>query len=194
MTSPDRLDPTSFEDLYQASEDPWAFATSPYERDKYERTVAALGDARCGRVLELGCSIGVLTQQLLPRCDELVAVDASPTAIERARDRLGAADGLTLATAVIPEELPAGPWDVIVASEVLYYFAREPLEALLDRLEADLRPGGRLLAVHWRPATLTYPLLGDDVHAILRERPGLHPVHDETTDHYRLDLLERVAS
>jgi SAM-dependent methyltransferase len=193
MSAPDRLDPASFEDLYQASEDPWAFASSPYERDKYARTLAALGDARFGRVLELGCSIGVFTQQLLPRCDELVALDASPTAIDRARERVGDPDGLTLATAVIPEELPDGPWDLIVCSEVLYYFGREALAGLLDRLEDDLRPGGRLLAVHWRPATLTYPLLGDDVHGILRDRPGLARVHDETTDHYRLDLLERVA-
>jgi SAM-dependent methyltransferase len=194
MTSVDRLDPASFEDLYRACDDPWAFATSPYEQEKYGRTVAALGTARFGRALELGCSIGVLTQRLQTRCDQLVALDASPTAIARARARLGDRPGLTLQPAVIPEELPPGPWDLIVASEVLYYFARDPLHRLLDALEHDLLPGGLLLAVHWRPPTRTYPLRGDDVHTLLREdRPGLAPILTQTTDRYRLDLLERVA-
>jgi SAM-dependent methyltransferase len=192
MTGPglDRLDPESFEALYRATADPWAFATSAYERDKYGRTIAALGDRRFGRALELGCSIGVLTQRLAERCDELVAVDASPTAVDRARERLGERPGLTLAAAVIPEELPRGSWDLIVCSEVLYYFSAAALGGLLDALEHDLRPGGLLLAVHWRPQTRTYPLRGDDVHALLHDRPALAPVHEETTDRYRLDLLE----
>jgi SAM-dependent methyltransferase len=194
MTSVDRLDPASFEDLYRASDDPWGFATSPYEQAKYDRTISTLGSGRFGRALELGCSIGVLTERLLERCDQLVALDASPTAIERARTRLGDRPGLALQIAVLPEELPPGPWDLIVASEVLYYFARDPLHRLLDALEHDLLPGGLLLAVHWRPPTRTYPLRGDDVHGLLREeRPGLAPILSTTTDRYRLDLLERIA-
>jgi cyclopropane fatty-acyl-phospholipid synthase-like methyltransferase len=189
----DRLDPHGFESLYRADEDPWGFATSEYERGKYERTLAALGDARFARGLELGCSIGVLTERLADRCDTLVAVDASPTAVERARARVAEREGLEIQIAVVPEELPPGPWDLIVCSEILYYFGREPLRRLLDALEHDLLPGGLLLAVHWRPPTRTYPLRGDDVHALLRDRASLSPVHAETTERYRLDLLERVA-
>ena len=48
-----------FEALYAADEDPWDFTTSAYERAKYDRTVAALGDRRFARGLEVGCSIGV---------------------------------------------------------------------------------------------------------------------------------------
>jgi SAM-dependent methyltransferase len=187
----DRLDPASFEDLYRADEDPWGFATSPYEDAKYVRTVAALGDRRFTRGLELGCSIGVLTQRLAERCDRLIALDASPTAVARARERLGEREDVELAVAVIPEDLPAGPFDLIVASEILYYFAAPALGALLDALEARLALGGPLLAVHWRRPTRTYPLRGDGVHTLLRERPALRPVHTERTDDYVLDLLER---
>ena len=44
---------------------------------------------------------------------------------------------------------------------------------VLNELSARLAPGGSLLAVHWRPQTRTYPLQGDEVHELLRSRPGL---------------------
>ena len=186
-----RLDPATFERTYQADEDPWAFSTSPYEAAKYARTVAVLRDRRFARGLELGCSIGVLTEQLADRCDALVALDASPTAVARARGRLAGRGDVALAVAVIPEDLPDGPFDLIVCSEILYYFAARALAELLDALEARLRPGGELLAVHWRPATRTYPLRGDAVHALLQARPALRTLHSERHERYALDLLER---
>lgn len=187
----ERLDPASFEELYRADDDPWAFATSAYEQAKYEQTVAALGDRHVARGLELGCSIGVLTERLAERCDALVAIDASTTAVELARERLGDRSDVELAVAVIPEALPPGPFDLVVASEILYYFSAPALAALLDQLEARLEPGGAFLAVHWRPPTRTYPLRGDAVHAQLRERAALRPIKTERTERYVLDLLER---
>jgi cyclopropane fatty-acyl-phospholipid synthase-like methyltransferase len=185
------VDPATFERMYREEEDPWSFATSAYEAAKYDRTIAALGARRFRRGLELGCSIGVLTARLAERCDELVALDTSPTAVARARDRLGAAADVRVAT--LPDELPEGPFDLVVASEVLYYFAPDVLAGLLDAVQAALEPGGLLLAVHWRPPTRTYPLRGDDVHAILAARTGLEPVHAERTARYRLDLLRTTA-
>jgi SAM-dependent methyltransferase len=193
MTGIDRLDPAGFEQLYREREDPWEFATSPYEAAKYDRTIAALGGRRFARGLELGCSIGVLTARLAESCDALVALDASPTAIGRARERLAALANVELAVGVIPEDLPAGPFDLIVCSEVLYYFAPDALAGVLDRLEAALTPGGALLAVHWRPPTRTYPMRGDAVHALLRDRPALLPVFGERHERYVLDLLAAEA-
>src|ERR1700744_4973631 len=57
-----------FDLLYAQRSDPWDFATSPYEAAKYAATLAALPKPRYKNALELGCSIGVLTQQLAPRC------------------------------------------------------------------------------------------------------------------------------
>lgn len=184
------VDPTTFERMYREEEDPWGFGTSPYEAAKYDRTIAALGDRRFRRGLELGCSIGVLTTRLAGRCDELIALDTSSTAVDRARERVG--DDVDLRVATLPQELPRGPFDLVVASEVLYYFAPDVLDGLLDDLEAALEPGGLLLAVHWRPPTRTYPLRGDEVHAILAERSALRAVRTESHDRYRLDLLERA--
>ena len=79
------ISPDYFEDLYATNIDPWKFASSEYEREKYAQTLAALPEASYGRALEVGCSIGVLTYQLASRCQYLLAVDAARAPLEEAR-------------------------------------------------------------------------------------------------------------
>jgi SAM-dependent methyltransferase len=178
-----------FEELYARDRDPWGFATSDYEREKYRRTLAAIGDRRWARALEIGCSIGVFTRLLAVLCDELVAVDVSERALELARERLAGTSHVTLSLATFPEEMPGGPWDLIVCSEVLYYLDTDGFTTALERLEAALEEGTTVLAVHWRPPTATYPLRGDDVHDRLAERLGRRHAFDGRQPLYRLDLF-----
>src|ERR1700761_7957194 len=84
-----------FERLARESADPWDYATSEYEQAKYRRTLAYL-PAETSRTLELGCSVGVFTAMLAPRATHLTAVDFSPTALARARERLADADHVEL--------------------------------------------------------------------------------------------------
>lgn len=181
-----------FDALYAADEDPWGFATSPYERAKYDRTVASLGDRRFGRGLEVGCSIGVLTARLAERCDRLLAVDVAASAVARARERLAGAPGVTVDRRALPDEMPDGPFDLIVASEVLYYWDAALLARGWDALRDALAPGGSLLAVHWRGPVRHDPQGGDAVHdAIGARADGLvHAVSARTRD-YRLDRWDR---
>jgi SAM-dependent methyltransferase len=185
-----RLEREYFEGLYEASDDPWDFSTSDYEREKYARTLAALGGRRFGRALEVGCSIGVFTAMLAPYCGELLAVDASERAVALARKRLESVSNVRVERRTMPEETPEGPFDLIVVSEVLYYFDRETMLAALRGLEAALNPGGTLLAVHWRRETRTYPLQGDEVHELIRSNTRLSLKLQETTPDYRLELYE----
>src|SRR5579859_5981551 len=83
-----RVAASFFEDLYERSEDPWSFATSEYERQKYAHTLSSLGARRFARALECGCSIGVFTELLASATEELVAIDVSERALARARRRL----------------------------------------------------------------------------------------------------------
>jgi len=187
----ERLERGYFEGLYEADRDPWGFETSAYEAEKYERTIAALEGRHFPRGLEVGCSIGVLTAMLSAHCDALLAVDVSELAVERAGKRLAELDHVRVERRTLPEEIPAGPFDLIVCSEVLYYWDRELLSAALDELEPELAPGGSLLAVHWRPPTRTYPLRGDEVHEILLERSALEPAWSAVEERYRIDRLDR---
>ena len=88
MASDETLKPTYFDGVYAASADPWHFETSEYERAKYAATLAALPNRRYSRAFEIGCSIGVLTELLAPRCDALLAVDVSNAVLQSARQRL----------------------------------------------------------------------------------------------------------
>jgi SAM-dependent methyltransferase len=171
----DRAPVEHFERLARESADPWNYATSAYEQAKYRRTLAYL-PVETGRTLELACSVGVFTAMLAPRASHLTAVDFSPTALGRARERLAGADQVELLERRLPEGMPDGPFDTIVCAEVLYYWTADLVVDGIRRIEAALAPDGTLLAVHWRHPDPRRELTGDDVHAILGERPSL--VHD----------------
>ena len=185
-----RLGRDYFEGLYAASRDPWNFETSDYEREKYRRTLDVLGDRRFRRALEAGASIGVLTAMLAGRCDELLAVDVSEKAVAAAQERLKEQAHVRVERRTLPEETPEGPFDLILASEVLYYFTREEMLAMLYAFETILAPGGVLLAVHWRRETQTYPLQGDEVHELLAANTRLTLTQAVAEPDYRLDLFE----
>ena len=93
----------------------------------------------------------------------------------------------------LPEEMPDGPFDPIVASEILYYYTREEMLAALRTFERELARGGVLLAVHWRRETRTYPLQGDEVHELLLGHTRLHNSKTIVEPDYRLDLFEDPA-
>ena len=185
------IDPAYFQALYADQADPWGFETSGYEADKYAATLAALPRDRYARAFEAGCANGVLSRRLARRCDALLAVDVSPDALDRARARLADVAGVTVEQRAMPDEMPAGPFDLAVVSEVGYYLARGVLAEWADRLAAAVEPGGHLVLVHWTGPT-DYPLTADDVHGLFLGRAGdWRPVHGDRQSEYRLDVLER---
>ena len=185
-----RLNRDYFENLYAQSLDPWGFTTSEYERRKYERTLNVLGGRRFRRALEAGSSIGVFTEMLAPYCDELLALDTSEQAVAFARRRLADHRHVRVERRTIPEETPDGPFGLIVASEILYYLPPEVVLQTLRRFEEILEPAGVLLAVHWRKETRTYPMQGDEVHALLVDNSKLKNAKTIVEPEYRLDLFE----
>ncbi len=192
----DRLTGSYFDRLYERDEDPWRFESSPYEKAKYEATLDALGspERRFGRAFEAGCSIGVFTELLAGRCDDLLAVDLSPIAVERAIERLRGRAHVRVEQRALPEELPDGPFDLVVCSEILYYWSADLLERSLGDLSGLIGPGGSLVAVHWRPRTRSYPQLGDEVHDRLsRGLEALVHARSVTEPLYRLDRWDRRA-
>ena len=185
-----RLGREYFEGLYAESNDPWNFETSEYERNKYRRTLEVLGERRFERALEAGASIGVFTEMLAGRCEELLAVDVSDRAVAAARERLSGRERVIVERRTLPEEMPGGPFDLIVASEILYYYTTEEMLVTLRAFEREMVRGGVLLAVHWRRETRTYPLQGDEVHELLLGHTRLRNIETIYETDYRLDLFE----
>lgn len=188
-----RLERDYFEGLYAADPDPWGFETSEYEREKHSRTIAALEGRHFARALEVGCSIGVLTERLAGLCASLLAVDVSERAVAAARERLAGLPGVCVQERSLPEDMPDGPFDLVVCSEVLYYWDAALLTEALDGLGPRMEPGGCLLAVHWRPRTETYPLQGDEVHDLVRGRPEFELGFSEVSERYLLERFDRPA-
>jgi SAM-dependent methyltransferase len=158
------LGPEYFEKVYAASSDPWGFTTRWYEQRKYALSLAMLPRRRYADAFEPGCSIGVLTAMLAPRCDRLLSCDVSPEAVEQARQR---APGARVERRTLPGDWPAGAFDLIVFSEFLYYLDPADLGRVLKLATGSLKPHGTLLAVHWRHHVPDYPQTGDQVHAAL---------------------------
>jgi SAM-dependent methyltransferase len=194
MSADASLPASYFDRIYAADPDPWQFESSAYEDAKYTRSLAALPARRFPRALEIGCSIGVLTERLAAHCDELLAVDVSAVALERARTRCMGQRGVRFALSQVPQEFPPGEFDLIVVSEVGYYWSRSDLRLSAAAIFNALGDNGVLLLVHWTDPVSDYPLDGDVVHEHFLERgsaAGLRHALAERHPRYRLDVLIR---
>ncbi|MEO5999683.1 MAG: SAM-dependent methyltransferase [Chitinophagaceae bacterium] len=185
-----------FDDMYKQHDDPWNFKTSEYEREKYKATIAALPKAKYENVFEIGCSIGVLTERLAPKCHSLLSVDVSVIAIEQARKRLSAYPQVRFKKMEIPKEFPEELFDCIIMSEVGYYLSIEDLTITQQLIVEHLSPGAHLLMVHWTPIVHDYPLTGDQVHeSFLRLSETGKPLKllfEKREEKYRINLFEKV--
>jgi LmbE family N-acetylglucosaminyl deacetylase/SAM-dependent methyltransferase len=158
------LTPAYFEKVYSRRDDPWRYRERWYEARKRDATLAALPRRRYPRTLEVGCSIGMLTERLADRSVDLLAIDVAERAVAQTRERLRDRDGARVELRDASVDFPPGPFDLVVLSEVGYYFG-DALDHVLAAARDALAPGGELLACHWRHPVADYPLSGDEVHA-----------------------------
>jgi SAM-dependent methyltransferase len=180
-----------FDKVYERAEDPWNLASRWYEIRKYLLTVASLPRERYRRGFEPACSVGVLTQMLAGRCDELVSSDAVLAAVSSARGRLADHEHVELRQMRVPDDWPSGAFDLIVLSEFCYYLSASELAQVIDRCAEVLEPDGTLVAVHWRHQIEQFPLTGDVVHAALRADARLLPVGGYEEPDFLLDVFSR---
>ena len=106
MTEAASLPPAYFDALYARDDDPWRFATSAYESEKYAATLDALPATRFANAFEVGCSIGVLTRLLATRCDALLAADVAEAALSQARARCADCAHVMVRHMRVPAEWP----------------------------------------------------------------------------------------
>lgn len=157
-----------FDEVHSREDDPWSYTTSWYERRKRALTLAALPQEFYESGLELGCSIGTLSEDLAQRCRQFLGVDASSAALIQATRRLSGYPSAEARHLTMPHEWPAGTFDLVVLSETGYYLSPEELTELLARIQACTRPGGTLLLCHWRHRIAGWQLDAEAVHAMAR--------------------------
>jgi SAM-dependent methyltransferase len=180
-----------FDALHASDADPWAVMTSWYERRKRSLTMAALPNERYRSAFEPGCSIGAVTELLAERCDRVVAMDVAPSAVDRCRARLSGRTNVRIVQGRVPDDWPAGRFDLVVLSELGYYLGQDDVEAVVERCCTRLAPDGHLVAVHWSLVADDFRCSGQQVHEHLHARPELAGhAHYEDPD-FQLDVFVR---
>jgi SAM-dependent methyltransferase len=193
---PPAMRPGFFEHFFDEG-DPFGIDRSPEEQLKFARALEVCGGDGLGRVLELGCAVGSFTEVLAAHAREVLALDVSQAAVDRVAERMGGSPHVRAVAMTVPAEFPDGVFDLVVASDVLYYLPVADLRRCVDRIEAALADGGAFVAVHYVPR-MGSVLDGDEAHDVVAAHTRLQHVLAERTEFgpgrtYRVDRFEKTA-
>ena len=116
-------------------------AEIPGYEELQEAVVAATTGVSATRVLELGTGTGETAMRVQASQPELewVGIDASEAMLARARERLPNAD---LRLQRLEDELPPGPFDLVVSALAVHHLDGAGKQALFARVARVLRPDG----------------------------------------------------
>lgn len=116
-------------------------AEIPGYEELQEAVVAATAEAHPTRVLELGTGTGETALCVRTRHPEAswVGIDASEAMLARARERMPDAD---LRLQRLEDELPAGPFDLVVSALAVHHLDGPGKQDLFSRVARVLQPGG----------------------------------------------------
>jgi trans-aconitate methyltransferase len=185
------IDPSSaefFEAKYEHDPDPWQFAKNDYELHRYDETIKSLSGRRYRLAYEPGCSVGVLTERLADLCDNVEAIDFSSSAVAQAQARCAHLANVKVSCRSITEYQPDRSMDLLVLSELGYYFTPEEWQRTSNRLISLLPVGGTMIAVHWLGFSKDHRISGEQVHEVLKQSTLLQ---GEQTDRHESFLLDR---
>ena len=182
------IEKEAFEEMFEASDDPWAFRTRWYEERKRQLTLACLPSRRYARGYEPGCANGELSAALATRCDRLLVSDGAAAAIVLARQRLASLAHVEVTRLSTPVEWPAGFFDLVVLSELGYCLPSTMLLRLADNAARSLAEQGVIVACHWREAISGCELAGDAVHQVLADRLEMVRLAHHTEADFVIDV------
>jgi SAM-dependent methyltransferase len=118
-------------------------------------------------------------------------MDISPTAIALAQDRCRSLSNVNVQQGALPDQLPDGEFDLIVFSEIGYYFEPKILLAVAQELVSRMSSDGIFLAAHWLGTSPDHLLNGDQVHELL-DSMNLRRLRSERFEGFRLDCWRRT--
>ena len=190
---------------YDNVTDPWGYSTNwgDTHLDRIEMLVAAATpNGKVPRALDIGCGEGQVTERILPCCRELLAVDVSDTALERARRRCAFAGNVRFERWDVLDEQPLGEFDLILALGVFEVFRRPSLfRRAQRRIVSMLAPGGALLVTTTKQSPVVekarwaqvLPRGARPIEALLASDDALQREARAETETHLITLYRRVA-
>ncbi|MCY1032217.1 class I SAM-dependent methyltransferase [Corallococcus sp. BB11-1] len=129
-------------EIFSELADPWGFARSPYETERFALTAKVLESLRHAtppprRVVDVGACEGMMTEHLLslfPHAN-VQALESEPRFVARLRERLGGHARVRIVEASVEDV--ALEADLVLLAEVLYYLSDDAGRDLLERLRAS---------------------------------------------------------
>lgn len=136
------------DDFYETP-DPWNYLTHPEERARFQSAVRMLDEVQKGKLFEnafeIGCSEGVFTEMLAPRCKSLLAVDVSKRALQRAGERCAGMNVTFRQWNLIAEPAPSD-MDLVIVMDVLeIFYCRSDIRKAREKVVNAVKPGGYVL-------------------------------------------------
>jgi SAM-dependent methyltransferase len=186
-----------FETLYAASDDPWDVRGAWYEQRKRAILLASLGKPRYRSAFEPGCGNGEMSVALAERCERLLACDGAASALEAAARRVPDAQdrGIRFEARRLPSEWPQdASFDLIVISELAYYFGQDAVASMLASACANLAPDGELVMCHYLHDFDDRVTPTATVHGLADALPGLRRTLHHVDDAFVLDVWRPTES
>lgn len=191
-----------FDELFVERPDPWS-SDHPLEHERVAITLGMLdraSPAGYATALEVGCAEGIFTDIVASRCGRLLAVDYSPVALERARERAGANRNVEFARLDLRPDPIAGSFDLVMAMGVVTYLVRPwDVRRACEKLVGAVKPGGVLFfsdarqsrvfeGAWWGPMMLRG---GEQIRRWLARHPHLQLEAEAETDAHVFGLYRR---
>jgi SAM-dependent methyltransferase len=187
----EKANPDYFEQLYQNNADPWDYEHSEGEAEKRRLMESFLLPGTEG--LELGCGPGFGTALFAPHFSKFTAIDASPKALELARNRVGGEKGsVTFRLACLPIALPQSTYSTVIAAEILYYLSAPDRALMLETIAGALQRGGRFILLNSHGP---FPDAHTDAATLHREARSVFgsPSHHVETADYRMSCFSETT-
>jgi LmbE family N-acetylglucosaminyl deacetylase len=195
LTPLPRSSPEFFEHLYRStpSGDPWDFDVSDAEQARYDAVEQTLGTRRFRRAIEIGCATGELTRRLAAHAAQVVAVDSSASALRVAAATCRDVGGVELRQGHAPDCFRSDDVDadLVVLSEVGYYFSADTLADLVRELADRSAPGCIFVAAHWTGSSPDHVLDADTTHSVIASALGWTHRSSGAVGAHRIDVWEQ---
>lgn len=141
-----------FEEMYSSEEEPWRYSARAAEVLRHERILQLVAGLAPGKVLEIGPSLGLLTEKLIAHYS-VTAIDLAPAAVRRARARLHAhsARPAWLVGSVLGLPLRTRSFDLVLASDgpMSWYLSAPERVRAYEQIHLALRPGGHAIITEY---------------------------------------------